>query len=62
MLVCDLLAAFTTVVVFILYKTDFLDIYYGKKTYAVYDMSALQWNRFVKDMCFGAKLQLDVFF
>ena len=28
---------------------DLLDIYYGKKTYAVYDKSALQWNRFVKD-------------
>ena len=30
---------------------DLLDIYYGKKTYAVYDRSALQWNRFVKDFC-----------
>ena len=30
---------------------DMLDIYYGKKTYAVYDKSALQWNRFVKDFC-----------
>ncbi|MCR5228327.1 MAG: SAP domain-containing protein [Eubacterium sp.] len=30
---------------------DLLDIYYGKKTYAVYDKSALQWNRFVKDFC-----------
>lgn len=28
-----------------------LDIYYGKKTYAVYDKSALQWNKFVKDFC-----------
>ncbi len=28
---------------------DLLDIYYGKKTYARYDRSALQWNRFVKD-------------
>ena len=28
---------------------DLLDIYYGKKTYAVYDKSALQWNKFVKD-------------
>lgn len=24
---------------------------YGKKIYAVYDKSALQWNRFVKDFC-----------
>ena len=30
---------------------DLLDIYYGKKTYAMYDKSALQWNRFVKDFC-----------
>lgn len=30
---------------------DLLDIYYGKKTYAKYDNSALQWNRFVKDFC-----------
>ena len=30
---------------------DLLDIYYGRKTYAVYDKSALQWNRFVKDFC-----------
>jgi len=30
---------------------DLLDIYYGKKTYAVYDKSALQWNRFVKNFC-----------
>lgn len=28
---------------------DLMDIYYGKKTYAVYDRSALQWNKFVKD-------------
>ena len=28
---------------------DLLDIYYGKKTYAVYDRAALQWNKFVKD-------------
>ncbi len=28
---------------------DLLDIYYGKKTYAIYDKSALQWNKFVKD-------------
>ena len=30
---------------------DLLDVYYGKKTYAKYDKSALQWNRFVKDFC-----------
>ncbi len=30
---------------------DLLDIYYGKKVYATYDKSALQWNRFVKDFC-----------
>ncbi|MCR5625820.1 MAG: SAP domain-containing protein [Lachnospiraceae bacterium] len=30
---------------------DLLDIYYGKKTYAQYDRSALQWNKFVKDFC-----------
>ena len=30
---------------------DLLDIYYGKKTYAKYDKSALQWNQFVKDFC-----------
>lgn len=30
---------------------DLLDIYYGRKTYARYDNSALQWNRFVKDFC-----------
>lgn len=30
---------------------DLLDIYYGKKTYAQYDKSALQWNKFVKDFC-----------
>lgn len=28
---------------------DLLDIYYGKRTYATYDKSALQWNKFVKD-------------
>ena len=38
------------------YKTqltlgDLLDIYYGKKTYAIYDRSALQWNKFVKEFC-----------
>ena len=30
---------------------DLLDIYYGKKSYATYDKSALQWNRFVHDFC-----------
>ena len=30
---------------------DLLDIYYGKKTYAKYDKSALQWNKFVKNFC-----------
>ena len=30
---------------------DLLDIYYGKKEYAKYDKSALQWNKFVKDFC-----------
>ena len=30
---------------------DLLDIYYGKKSYAVYDRSALQWNKLVKDFC-----------
>lgn len=30
---------------------DLLEIFYGRKTYATYDKSALQWNRFVKDFC-----------
>lgn len=30
---------------------DLLDVYYGKKIYAQYDKSALQWNKFVKDFC-----------
>ena len=30
---------------------DLLDFYYGKKTYATYDKSALQWNQFVHDFC-----------
>ena len=30
---------------------DLLDVYYGKKTYAIYDRSALQWNKFLKDFC-----------
>ena len=28
---------------------DLLDVYYGKNSYAKYDKSALQWNRFVKE-------------
>lgn len=30
---------------------DLLDIYFGRRVYAVYDRSALQWNKFVKDFC-----------
>lgn len=30
---------------------ELLDIYLGKQTYATYDKSALQWNKFVKDFC-----------
>ena len=30
---------------------DLLDIYYGKQTYATYDKSVLQWNKFVQDFC-----------
>lgn len=30
---------------------DLLDIYYGKKTYAKYDNSSCQWNKFYKDFC-----------
>ncbi|MBQ5999307.1 MAG: hypothetical protein IJL70_07550 [Treponema sp.] len=30
---------------------DMLDIYYRRKTYAKYDRSCLQWNKFVKDFC-----------
>ena len=30
---------------------DLLEIYYGRKTYAAYDRSALQWNKFVKAFC-----------
>lgn len=30
---------------------DMLDIFYGKKTYAHYDKSCLQWNKFVQDFC-----------
>ena len=34
---------------------DLLDIFYGKKTYAKYDDSCLQWNKFVKDFCADPK-------
>ena len=30
---------------------DMLDVFYGRKTYAKYDNSCLQWNKFVKDFC-----------
>ena len=30
---------------------DLLDIYYGKRTYAKYDKSMLQWNKFLQDFC-----------
>lgn len=30
---------------------DLLDIKLGKKTYAVYDKSSCQWNKFLKDFC-----------
>lgn len=30
---------------------DLLDIYYGRKTYATYDKSCLQWNKFLLDFC-----------
>lgn len=30
---------------------DLLDVYYGRKSYATYDKSALQWNKFVHDFC-----------
>ena len=30
---------------------DLLDIFYGRKTYAHYDKSCLQWNKFVQDFC-----------
>ena len=30
---------------------DLLDIYYGRKIYATYDKSCLQWNKFVQDFC-----------
>ena len=38
---------------------DLLDIYYRRKTYATYDKSALQWNKFVKDFC--ADSATDIF-
>ena len=34
---------------------DLLDIFYGKKTYAKYDKSALQWNKFLQDFCADEK-------
>ena len=37
---------------------DLLEIYYGTKTYAQYDKSALQWNRFVKDFCNDSATQI----
>ena len=37
---------------------DLLGIYYGTKTYAQYDKSALQWNRFVKDFCNDSATQI----
>ena len=37
---------------------DLLKIYYGTKTYAQYDKSALQWNRFVKDFCADPATQI----
>jgi hypothetical protein len=30
---------------------DMLEVAYGRKTYAKYDNSCLQWNKFVKDFC-----------
>ena len=30
---------------------DMLEVYYGRKTYAKYDKSCLQWNKFVQDFC-----------
>lgn len=30
---------------------DLLDIFYGRKTYAKYDRSSLQWNKFLQDFC-----------
>ena len=37
---------------------DLLEIFYGTKTYAQYDKSALQWNRFVKDFCADPATQI----
>ena len=37
---------------------DLLEIYYGTKTYAKYDNSALQWTRFVKDFCHDSATQV----
>lgn len=30
---------------------DMFEVFYGQKTYAKYDKSCLQWNKFVKDFC-----------
>ena len=30
---------------------DMLEVFYGRKIYAKYDKSCLQWNKFVKDFC-----------
>ena len=30
---------------------DMLELFYGRKTYAKYDKSCLQWNKFVQDFC-----------
>ncbi len=30
---------------------DMLEIFYGRKTYAKYNKSCLQWNKFVQDFC-----------
>jgi len=43
---------------------DMLEVFYGRKTYAKYDKSCLQWNKFVKDFsedpataCFPDKMK-----
>jgi len=36
---------------------DMLDIYYKKKTYAIYDNSSCQWNQFLKDFCADSNSQ-----
>ena len=30
---------------------DMIEVFYGRKNYAKYDKSCLQWNKFVKDFC-----------